>query len=108
MRGKRRPSGAHDLAVTMGGHGNAMSTATKSGKRKATTAQWATPSTHSSPLSLPSWALRVLPLTLTMTMRSVNKFYAGAICIGINIFVGILVAFVPLVVVVIVAVVALC
>lgn len=30
-----------------------------------------------------------------MTMRSVNKFYAGAICIGINIFVGILVAFVP-------------
>lgn len=48
--------------------------------------------------------LLVLPLTLTMTMRSVNKFYAGAICIGINIFVGILVAFVLAVVVIIVVV----
>lgn len=55
---------------------------------------------------LPPHGLRVLPLTLTMTMRSVNKFYAGAICIGINIFVGIRVAFVPVDVAFVVVIVA--
>lgn len=87
------------------GHGIAMSTATKSGKRKGTTAQWATP-TQQQQHRLPPHGLRVLPLTLTMTMRSVNKFYAGAICIGINIFVGIRVAFVPVDVAFVVVIVA--
>lgn len=82
----------------MDGPGIAMSTATKSAKRKGTNcAMWhAQQQQHRYALSSSCSSLTqaALPLTLTMTMRSVNKFYAGAICIGINIFVAF--AFVPL------------